>query len=116
MMQHGECRTSRELPIRKWHRSCIAVHDLDIGALQPGAQRLGEFLIRFNCGQMRHCGSQTIRRKARPRTGLEEMRPELGTGEHPWNPPFQRPFPTSRATKPMMKLIQKSSSAGTVPT
>jgi hypothetical protein len=97
-------------------RGGIAVHYLNIGAPQPDAQRLGEVLIGFNCGQARQCRSQTVRRKARTRTGLEDVRPKLGAGEHPWYPPFHRPSPTSRATKPMMQLIQESSSTGTVPT
>ena len=38
----------------------------------------------------------------RPR---KTMRPKLGAGEHPWHPLFQRSFPASRATEPVMQLI-----------
>ncbi len=44
-----------KLRIRERHRGGIAIHDLNIRALQPGAQQLGEVLIGFNCGQARQC-------------------------------------------------------------
>jgi hypothetical protein len=94
----------------------IAVHDLNIGVPQPGAQRAGEFIIGFNCGQTRYRGSQAVRSNARARTGFQDVRPKLSAGEHPWHPMFQRPFPTSRATEPAMQLIQEFSSARTVAT
>ena len=83
-----------------------AAHPENSADGSPGAQRLGEFLIGFDCGQARHRGSQPVRSKAGARTGLEDMRPKLGAGEHPLHPPFQRPFPTGRATEPVMQLIQ----------
>jgi len=81
------------------------MHYLNIGVAQPGAQRFGKLIVCFNRGQARHCGSQTVRRKARARTCLEEVRPKLGAGENPWHPPLKRLSPTSGTTEPVMKLI-----------
>jgi hypothetical protein len=92
------------------------MHHFNIGAAQPGAQQLRECLIGFNCGQARKCRAETVRRKSRARTGLKDVRPKLGAGEHPWHPPFQRPFPTSRATQPVMQLIQERAFARTLAT
>jgi len=72
---------------------CIAIHHLNVGVPQPCAQRLGECLVGFNCGQARKCRSQTVRRKARARTGLEDVRPKLGAGEHPTAPVVPASFP-----------------------